>query len=101
MRAVNGQKFHSRRRPHARSPRRSNRLMSRLLATRQMRLFLLGDTSSNFGDFALFLAMAIWVKLLSGSTSAAALVMFAFAAGSILLPFAGVLVDRVARRPLL
>jgi MFS family permease len=75
--------------------------MSRLLKTRQMRLYLAGDTASNFGDFALFLAMAIWVKSLSGSTSAAALVMFSFAAGSGLLPFAGLLADRVNRRRLL
>jgi MFS family permease len=66
-----------------------------------MRLYLLGDTLSNFGDFALFLAVAIWVKMLTGSTAAAGLVMFAFAAGSVLLPLSGLLVDRVARRPLL
>ncbi|WBB56639.1 MFS transporter [Verrucosispora sp. WMMD573] len=75
--------------------------MSRILATRRMRLYVLADTASNLGDFALFLAMAIWVKTISGSTSAAALVMFSFAAGSLLLPAAGLLTDRVRRRPLL
>ncbi|MFI7025195.1 MFS transporter [Micromonospora sp. NPDC049900] len=75
--------------------------MSRILATRRMRLYLLADTASNLGDFALFLAMTIWVKTISGSTSAAALVMFSFAAGSLLLPAAGLLSDRVRRRPLL
>lgn len=75
--------------------------MSRLLTNRQMCLYLLGESSSNFGDFALFLAVAIWVKLLTGSTSEAGLAMFVFAAGSALLPVAGFVVDRFARRPLL
>ncbi|MBA2891477.1 MFS family permease [Nonomuraea soli] len=66
-----------------------------------MRYYILGDALSNFGDYALFLAMAIWVKTLTGSTSAAGLVMFAFAGGSLLLPLSGLLVDRFRRRPLL
>jgi MFS family permease len=75
--------------------------MSRLLASRKVRLYLLGDTSSNFGDFMLFLAAAIWVKELTGSIPEAGLTIFAFMAGSALLPVAGMVVDRVARRPLL
>lgn len=75
--------------------------MSRILATRRMQLYVFADTASNLGDFALFLAMAIWVKTMSGSTSAAALVMFSFFAGSLLLPVAGLVTDRVRRRPLL
>ncbi|MBS2966519.1 MFS transporter [Actinocrinis puniceicyclus] len=75
--------------------------MPRLLAHRQMRLYLLGDTSSNFGDYALFLAIAVWVRLLTGSVAQAGLAMFAFAAGSVLLPIAGLVADRFARRPLL
>src|SRR5579863_5595845 len=67
--------------------------MSRLLASNKVRLYLIGDTSSNFGDFALFLAAAIWVRLLTGSVPEAGLTIFAFMAGSALLP--------VARRPLL
>ncbi|WP_214108311.1 MFS transporter [Acrocarpospora catenulata] len=72
-----------------------------LLRIPQLRLYILGDALSNFGDFALFLAMAIWVKTLTGSTTAAGLVMFAFAGGSLLLPVSGLLVDRFRRRPLL
>jgi MFS family permease len=75
--------------------------MSRLLASNKVRLYLIGDTSSNFGDFALFLAAAIWVRLLTGSVPEAGLTIFAFMAGSALLPVAGLVVDRVARRPLL
>lgn len=75
--------------------------MSRLLASRNMRLYLLGDTASNFGDFMLFLATAVWVKLLTGSIAEAGLAIFAFTAGSALLPVAGIVTDRMARRPLL
>jgi len=75
--------------------------MAPALANRRLRIYLLGNAFSTFGDFALFLAMAIWVKSLTGSTSKAGLVMFAFAAGGVLLPLSGVLVDRVRRRSLL
>lgn len=75
--------------------------MARLLAIRQARLYLIGDAASNFGDYALFLAMAIWIKDLTGSTAAAGFAMFAFVAGNALLPVSGLLADRVMRRPLL
>ncbi|MGW5687504.1 MFS transporter [Nonomuraea sp. NPDC003754] len=75
--------------------------MAQLLRIPQMRFYILGDVLSNFGDFALFLAMAIWVKTLTGSTAAAGLVMFSFAGGSLVLPLSGLLVDRFRRRPLL
>lgn len=75
--------------------------MSRLLANRKLRLYLLGDTASNFGDFMLFLATAVWVKVLTGSIAEAGLAIFAFMVGSALLPVAGVVTDRMARRPLL
>lgn len=75
--------------------------MRSLLAIRGMRLFYCADTLSAFGDYALWLAMGIWVKLLTGSTSAAGLVFFAFAFGSMCSPLTGVLADRVRRRPLL
>ncbi|TXK39554.1 MULTISPECIES: MFS transporter [Nonomuraea] len=75
--------------------------MAQLLKRPQMRFYILGDVLSNLGDYALFLAMAIWVKTLTGSTPAAGLVMFAFAGGSLVLPLSGLLVDRFRRRPLL
>jgi MFS family permease len=75
--------------------------MRRLLAIRDARLYLAGQTLSIIGDNALWLAMAIWVKSLTGSSSAAGLVIFAFALPQLLGPLFGLLVDRVARRPLL
>jgi MFS family permease len=75
--------------------------MRRLLAIRDARLYLGGQTLSILGDSALWLAMAIWVKTLTGSSSAAGLVFFAFALPQLLAPLSGMLVDRVRRRPLL
>ena len=56
---------------------------------------------SVFGDTAMWLAAGIWVKTLTGSNAAAGLTFFAFAAPSALAPAAGMLVDRVKKRPLL
>lgn len=75
--------------------------MRRLLAHRDARIYLLGQVVSVFGDSLLTLAMAIWVKTLTGSTSAAGFVFFFFAAASVFAPAAGLLVDRLRRRRLL
>jgi MFS family permease len=75
--------------------------MLKLLAQRQVRLFLLADTFSNFGSSALWLALAVAVQELTRSASSAGLVMFAFALGSLFLPVSGLVVDRLRRRPLL
>jgi hypothetical protein len=45
--------------------------------------------------------LAVWAKALTKSNAAAGLVFFALAAPSIFSPLAGVVVDRVRRRPLL
>src|SRR5712692_335454 len=73
----------------------------RLLAFRNARLYFIGQTLSLFGDTALYLALAIWVKSLTGSNAAAGLVFFFLALPSIAAPVGGLLVDRVRRRPLM
>jgi MFS family permease len=75
--------------------------MRQLLAHRDGRLYLAGQSLSLVGDNALWLAMAIWVKLLTGSSSAAGLTIFALVSGMLLAPATGLLADRVRRRPLL
>jgi MFS family permease len=45
--------------------------------------------------------MGIWVKILTGSNSAAGLTFFAFVCGCMTAPLSGVVVDRLRRRPLL
>jgi MFS family permease len=75
--------------------------MGRVLARRDMRLYVAGQTLSMFGDTALWLALAVWAKALTGSSGAAGMVMFFLAAPQLISPLAGLLVDRVRRRPLL
>jgi MFS family permease len=75
--------------------------MRRVLARRDMRLFLAGHTLSVFGDTALWLALGVWAKELTGSSAAAGMVFFFLAAPQLISPLCGMVVDRVRRRPLL
>jgi MFS family permease len=69
--------------------------------TRDARVFLAGQSLSLAGDTSLWLALAIWAKDLTGSSSAAGIAIFCVMAPQLLSPLAGLLVDRVRRRPLL
>jgi MFS family permease len=75
--------------------------MRKVLRIHNARLFVFGDVVSTLGDSALWLAMAIWLKELTHSSSAAGLVFFAYVAGSLFAPLGGLLADRFRRRPLL
>jgi MFS family permease len=75
--------------------------MRNLLRNRNARRYLIGQSFSLLGDTAMFLAMGIWVKVLSGSNGKAGLVFFAFGVAALLSPLAGLVVDRLPRRPLL
>ena len=67
--------------------------MRRLLAHRDARIYIAVQSLSVIGDSALWLAMGIWVKILTGSNSAAGLTFFAFVCGALAAP--------AASRPLL
>ena len=75
--------------------------MRRLIRIRNARIYLLGDVVSTLGDSALWLAMAIWLKELTGSSSLAGLLIFCYAIGGLASPAGGVIADRFRRRPLL
>ena len=75
--------------------------MKALLADRDVRLVLGGQTVSAFGDSAFWLAAAVWVQQLTGSVSLAGLTFFFLTAPSVLGPVAGLLVDRLPRRTVL
>jgi MFS family permease len=75
--------------------------MRRVLARREMRLYVAGQTLSLFGDSAMWLALGVWAKALTGSSAAAGMVVFFIAAPALLSPISGWLVDRVPRRRLL
>ncbi len=75
--------------------------MRRLLAIRDARLLLAGETLSMFGTSALLFTLAIWVKQLTGSNAAAGMVFFTMIVPSLGAPFAGLVVDRFRRRRVL
>lgn len=75
--------------------------MRRLAHVPYARTYLAGQSLSILGDSALWLALAIWVRELTGSSSLAGLTFFFMAAPSLLAPLWGTLADRVRRRPLL
>jgi len=72
-----------------------------LLRHRDFRLLLAGQTLSMFGDTALFVVLAVWVKELTGSSGAAGAVFLVLGLPYVLAPLGGLLVDRVRRRPLM
>lgn len=72
-----------------------------VFGVRDARIYIIGQFFSSFGDAALWLAMGVWVKTLTGSNAAAGLVIFFYTAPTLLAPFAGDLADRLRRRPLL
>ena len=75
--------------------------MRRLFSYRDARLLVAGQTLSAFGDFAMWIVMAVWMKTLTGSSARAGLVFFVLALGNLAGPAGGLLADRVRRRPLM
>jgi MFS family permease len=72
-----------------------------LLRRSDVRLLLAGQALSMFGDWMMIIVLGIWMKILTGSNSAAGLIFFTFAAASLVSPLGGLVVDRVAKRPLM
>ena len=75
--------------------------MRRLLGYRDARLLVGGQTLSAFGDWAMFIVMAIWMKELTGSSARAGLVFLVLGLGAFAAPLGGLLADRLRRRRLM
>ncbi|HEY6069126.1 MAG TPA: MFS transporter [Gaiellaceae bacterium] len=75
--------------------------MRQLLRIRNARVFLFGWSVSVFGDWAIFIALGVWMKELTHSNAAAGLVFFALGLPSLLSPLSGLVVDRLPRRKVL
>jgi MFS family permease len=72
-----------------------------VLANRNMRVLLAGQTMNMFGNTAMVIVLGIWVKNLTGSSGAAGLIFLLLAATAFLAPATGLLVDRFPRRAVL
>lgn len=72
--------------------------MRRLWRHRDFRLLYAGQALSAFGDYALLLALGVWAKDLTGSSSAAGAVFLAFVLPALAAPAFGLVVDRFPRR---
>lgn len=75
--------------------------MKQLFEHRDARLLLIGQTLSAFGDWAMFIPLAVWMKTLTGSAAQAGLVFMVLGLGAFFGPLAGLLADRVRKRPLM
>lgn len=75
--------------------------MRDLAKSRDTRVYLIGQGFSLFGDTAMFLALGIWVKELTHSNADAGLTFLFFPLAALFSPIAGIVVDRVRRRPTL
>lgn len=73
--------------------------MRSVLRSRQFRLLFVGLCVSMLGESMLLLALAIWVKDLTGSDGLAGATIFAIVAPMALAPVIGWVVDRFRRRP--
>ena len=72
--------------------------MRELFKLRNYRIYFLGSTVDTIGDMAFWLAAAIWVRELTGSTAQAGLCIMFGNAGSLLSPLTGIIVDRLPRK---
>jgi MFS family permease len=75
--------------------------MKRLAGVPYARRYLVGQSLSILGDAALWLALAIWVRELTGSNAEAGLTFFFLVVPSLGGPLWGAIVDRLRRRPVL
>ena len=75
--------------------------MKEILRHADVRRLLLATALSTLGDQALWLALGIWVKTLTGSNAAAGMVFFAFTLPALFGPLSGYVVDRSRKRSVL
>ena len=75
--------------------------MKALLGRRDVRLLLGGQALSMFGDWAMFIALGVWARVLTGSNADAGLVFLFLGVTGLMAPLGGLVVDRLPKRPLM
>ncbi len=73
----------------------------RVLADRNMRVLLGGQSFNMLGNSAMLIVLGIWVRDLTGSSGQAGLVFVLLGVSNLLAPVTGLLVDKFPRRRLL
>jgi MFS family permease len=72
--------------------------MRELFKLRNFRIYFIGSTVDTIGDMAFWLASAIWIRELTGSTAKAGIGILFINAGTLLSPLTGIIVDRLPRK---
>jgi len=72
-----------------------------LLGRRDVRLLLGGQSLSMFGDWAMFIALGVWARVLTGSNAEAGIVFFFLGVTGLVAPLGGIVVDRLPKRRLM
>ena len=87
--------------PEARVPPEARGGNKAALQNSQFRKLLIAWVFGNFGDAALFITIAIWVKQMTGSDFHVAMIFVALGLPALIAPLLGVLADRFNRKYLM
>lgn len=75
--------------------------MRAILRRRDVRLLFGGQFLSMFGDWAMFVALGVWARILTGSNAEAGLVFLFLGLTGLIAPLGGIVVDRLPKRRLM
>lgn len=75
--------------------------MKQILRRPDVRLLFGGQLLSMFGDWAMFIALGVWARVLTGSNADAGIVFFFLGLTGIVAPLGGIVVDRLPKRRLM
>lgn len=75
--------------------------MKEILRRPDVRLLFGGQLLSMFGDWAMFIALGVWARVLTGSNADAGIVFFFLGLTGVIAPLGGIVVDRLPKRPLM
>jgi MFS family permease len=75
--------------------------MRSILRRSDVRLLFAGQFLSMFGDWAMFIALGVWARVLTGSNAEAGLVFLFLGVTGLIAPLGGLVVDRLPKRRLM
>jgi len=75
--------------------------VKQILHRPDIRLLLGGQFLSMFGDWAMFIALGVWARVLTGSNAEAGIVFFFLGVTGLVAPLGGIVVDRLPKRRLM